>query len=252
MCIFSGTVSSVGNTRIFARGSAHGRQFLVYSMEYQAGAELAMILPLPTPPSPAEDAVRFIDLSGYPRFFDDMARAFVRPEATLGFARGLDVSALRVHDVGSFHASFVPRLDDFARLDRRFRLPDQAWEQLPQYREYAFAVFELQAGARTIHPMAFEFPRRNAAELFFPTVHVHHGAVEPRAEFDHSLYCQTSRNLAAWRTSASDVFGAHATPAVRFVKVDRARGIVDPKSAVQFQRLLGIRSNEDTIIRETS
>ena len=52
MCIFSLLVSSVANTNIFARSSVEGRQFLVYSMQYEADSELAMILPLPTPPGP--------------------------------------------------------------------------------------------------------------------------------------------------------------------------------------------------------
>ena len=38
--------------------------------------------------------------------------------------------------------------------------------------------------------MAFEFPTRDAARLFFPTVHVHDGSFHPMAHFDHSLYCQ--------------------------------------------------------------
>ncbi len=65
MCIFSGIVSSVANTRMFARSLANGNQFLVYSMQYLADSDLAMILPLPTPVSPPKDVIRFIDLSGY-------------------------------------------------------------------------------------------------------------------------------------------------------------------------------------------
>ncbi len=160
MCIFSGTVSSVANTRIFAHSSTSGRQFLVYSMQYEAGSDLAMILPLPTPPFPPEDAVRFIDLSGYPDFFDDMATGFYEPAL-----RGLGSKSaptlkgiLKVHEVGSFQASFVPHLRDFARLDSRFRLPDQTWEQMPLYHDYAFAVFKLRAGAKTSIRWRSSFP----------------------------------------------------------------------------------------------
>jgi len=101
---------------------------------------------------------------------------------------------LQVHEVGSFEASFVPTLNDFDRLDSRFRLPEQIWHQLPIYEDYAFAVFKLKPGAKQIHPMAFEFPRRNIDQMFFPTVHIHDGKVDVKAHFDHSLYCQ-----AAWR-----------------------------------------------------
>ena len=194
MCMFSARVSSVTNTNIFARNSAGGQQFLVYSMQSQADSDLAMILPLPTPPSPPEDAVRFIDLSGYPQFFNDMANGCVEmTRAQPASAAFGSQSILKVHEVGSFDASFVPSLRDFARLDRRFRLPEQVWEQLPQYSDYAFAVFKLRAGQKEIHPMAFEFPRRNPQEFFFPTVHVHEGIVEADANFDHWLYFQAPR-----------------------------------------------------------
>ena len=75
MCCFSQPVELVSDTNIFAR-SANGRQFLVYSMTYAAAADLAMVLPLPVPPNPPENAVRFINLERYPAFFDDMRDGF--------------------------------------------------------------------------------------------------------------------------------------------------------------------------------
>ena len=55
MCIFSSPVTSVADTRIFA-------------------------------PAAAENAARFIDLSGYPEFFDDMIdpQAFIQIERLFG------------------------------------------------------------------------------------------------------------------------------------------------------------------------
>lgn len=190
MCVFSPKVELVRKTRIFARRADGARQYLAYSMAYSALSELAMILPLPTPPSSPEDAMRFIDLSGYEEFFDDLERGFLQPppEPTLGLAE----RSLEVHDVGSFEASFVPTLADFTRLDERFRLGGDVWAQLPGYADYGFAVFRLKAGARSVHPMAFEFPTRAPAELFFPTVHVHDGKVHPTAQFEHILYCQSA------------------------------------------------------------
>src|SRR3954466_10544865 len=75
MCCFSQPVELVSGTNVFARG-VNGRQSLVYSMSYAAAADLAMVLPLPVPPGPPEDAVRFINLGRYPGFFDDMRRGF--------------------------------------------------------------------------------------------------------------------------------------------------------------------------------
>src|SRR5204862_298487 len=83
MSSFSGTISRVSNTRIFARATASGSQFLVYQMDYQTdnNNDLALIIPLPTPAAATADAVRFIDLSGYPEFFADIEKGFP-------FARG--------------------------------------------------------------------------------------------------------------------------------------------------------------------
>ncbi len=252
MCIFSAHVTSVAGTKIFARGAPSGRQFLVYAMQYQADSELAMILPLPTPSSAADDALRFIDLSGYAEFFDDLAKGFILPQPARleqgPIPRG--ILALTVHQVGSFEASFVPRLGDFARLDRRFRLPKKAWDQLPQYADYGFAVFKLKEGARKIHPMAFEFPRRNPGELFYPTVHIHDGLVARRARFDHVLYCQTAQRQDGWLFSSSDLPAINPTPAGRFMDVDRAQGIIDPDVFVQMKNVFGMQANQDIIVSE--
>ena len=97
-----------------------------------------------------------------------------------------------VQNVGSFEASFVPKVADFARLDARFRLRDGVWEQLPVYVDYGFAVFKLKPGQQKVHPMAFTFPRANPKQIFFPTVHVHDGEVHATADFDHMLYFQLS------------------------------------------------------------
>src|SRR5262249_51979047 len=150
MCCFSQPVELVADTNIFAR-SDNGRQFLVYSMSYAARSELAMVLPLPVPPGPSEDAVRFINLQRYPTFFDDLRRGFpprmLYPRCLGARAISLDAPKLRVHDVGDFEASFVPRIADFDRLDERFRIPPDVWARLPAYHDFGFAVFKLKASA---------------------------------------------------------------------------------------------------------
>src|SRR5260370_28269270 len=62
----------VPDTNIFAREGKDGRHYLVYSMKVASDEPLAMILPIPTPKSAAEDAVTFINLEKYPNFFDEM------------------------------------------------------------------------------------------------------------------------------------------------------------------------------------
>src|SRR6185503_13874226 len=69
VCCFSGDVRAVSATKIFARGADEGRQILVYQATLTANAELAMILPLPTPADAPEGALRFVSLLGYETFF---------------------------------------------------------------------------------------------------------------------------------------------------------------------------------------
>jgi len=247
MCCFSRPVEIVSNTNIFARSSEKGRQYLVYSMTLSAKEDVAMILPLPVPANSAEDAVRFISLKEYPEFFNHLRAGFPEPKS---LGRGLkddepnEGKALRVVEVGEFEASFVPAVKDFARLDERFRLPENAWEKLPQYRDYGFAVFKLKQGAKTIHPMAFEFPRADASKLFFPTVHIHDGKVHAKAAFDHSLFCQRAgeekHDVREWRESP--------LTAAQFMKADKAAGLIDGPRHCYRKVINGEQTNEDILI----
>jgi hypothetical protein len=265
MCCFSKPVELVADTNIFAR-SDNGRQFLVYSMSYAAPGDLAMILPLPVPPGPSEDAVRFINLERYPAFFDDMRRGFppkMRYALSAGSrAMSREAPKLRVHDVGDFEASFAPRMADLDRLDERFRIPTEVWQRLPAYHDYGFAVFKLKAGARSfagalrsmfggighktrrVHPMAFTFPRRNPELFYFPTVHVHDRQIHPHAAFDHMLYCQPGaameEYLQGWERSRER--------ASEFMKVALAEGIVDPSQCCWRRELKGPLQNRDTLV----
>lgn len=248
MCCFSRPVKHVAATNIFARSSTRERQFLVYEMRIAADEDLAMILPIPVPKQSAEDVVRFVNLSDYADFFKDMATGFPVPVSrSAGGEKSLKDEAakpLAVVEVGNFEASFVPSIADFARLDERFRLPAGTWEALPAYRDYGFAVFKLKQGRKQIHPMAFEFPRRDGKRLFFPTVHVHDGKVHEKAEFDHALYLQKregeSLNLLDWRESPR--------LAASFVKVDKAAKLVDGEGHVYLKEIRGPQKNEDVLV----
>jgi hypothetical protein len=244
MCCFSRPIDLVKGTHIFARDSRDERQFLVYSMILHTKEDVAMVLPLPTPKGVKEDALKFINLEKYEDFFKDLHAGFPPPRGGNG-GRGSfgPDNTLKVVEVGSFVASFVPAVKDFDRLDEQFRLPTGTWEKLPLYKEWSFAVFKLKKGTKKIHPMAFEFPRANPKELFFPTVHIHDGQVHPTAGFDHALYCQSLKprdDLMRWRESAQ--------PAGMFVKTDRTEGIVEPKLHVYLRELRGKLKNADVIL----
>jgi hypothetical protein len=252
MCCFSKPVKSVSDTNIFARASANHREFLVYSMSLEAKQDLAMILPLPVADGSGEHAVEFIDLKGYPGFFGDLRLGFpaaLSPADSSGPTLSAGRAAqpkLEVVQVGDFEASFVPTVNDFSRLDERFRLPADTWSQLPGYQSYGFAVFKLKSGAMRVHPMAFCFPRRDPHQLFFPTVHIHDGKVHPRARFDHILYCQPDGidypNFGGqWEESTTSAKG--------FMKVADTRGIIQPDQHCYKRELRGQLANKDTVLQ---
>lgn len=237
-----------------------GRQVLVYQMAVELDAELAMILPIPVPEKAPDDALRFIDLSAQPGFFRELENGFPKHEVYarsrlfLAAAAKPERPKLKVHGVGAFEASFVPTTDDFDRLDERFRLPKETWDALPQYADFGFAVFKLRKKAgffsrlfgkkQTFHPMAFEFPRRDANEIFFPTVHVHDGVVHDTAEFDHTLYLQPDAAIESrvdWERSEK--------PARAFVhRPEGSEPIVDDEAHVFRAMIDGQHKNRDAIV----
>lgn len=249
MCCFSQPVRSVSSTRIFARPLGETLQVLAYSMSYEAENALAMVLPLPVAKRTGEKDVHFINLKGYPNFFEDLEKGFPKPVAassTLGLEDGsMGSRSLIVQSIGDFEASFVPTVEDFSRLDRRFRIPTKTWQQLPTHQASGFAVFRLKPGAKTVHPMAFAFPRANPKELFFPTVHIHDGEVHAVAEFDHVLYCQPGAeaplDVRGWRES-----DRHAGS---FVDTLRSKELVEPRFHCYRKEMTGNLLNKDTVLQ---
>lgn len=242
MCCFS-KEAHVSATNIFARPAKDSGQYLVYSMTLKAAEELAMILPIPTPKASKEDAVTFINLEKYPTFFVEMNSGFPVPLPPRGVKsdappKALAEPKLKVVEVGSFVASFVPTVKDFARVDEQFKLPEGVWDKLPQYKEYGFAVFKLKKGNQKVHPMAFEFPRADKSKLFLPTVHIHDGKVHATARFDHSLYCQGADTGMKWTESPQ--------PADMFMPgLKEAKEVVDPKGHVYRLQMVGNFKNAD-------
>lgn len=267
MCCFSRPIPYVAATRIFARMVGE-RQRLAYAMSFAAAEELAMVLPLPVVVGAGDDAVRFVDLSGYRTFFTDLERGFplLLPAAAKGgspFRGGIPAQPrLKVHDVGDFEASFVPRPADFARLDPRFRLPARVLTDLTSYGDWGFAVVQLRRSMRgfwgwlrrtkhTMQPLALEFPTRDPERLFFPTLHVHDGEVHGEAAFDHTLYWQHPPGVTPPPDREPLMMGAPMNvsgPAGRFMKLDLAQDLVDGELPCRRRVLLGHLPNQDTWI----
>jgi hypothetical protein len=211
-----------------------------------------MILPLPVQQSKGESALSFVNLEGYPDLFDDLDRGFpvplTRGGTDLTFAAAGFQLPLKVHSVGAFEASFVPHLRDFSRLDPRFCLPDRVWNKLPSYADYGFAVFRLAPGTnKAIHPMAFRFYTRFPDRTFFPTVHVHDGAVHEHALFDHSLYYQIMSERSAFGDERASFDVASA-----FVHEAKAKALVTMNKRVYLKKLSGRLPNRDFFVIESA
>jgi hypothetical protein len=261
MCCFSKPVESVANTRIFARLTKKDSQYLVYQMKYVSEEFNAMILPLPIALPSREDSVRFIPLDKYPKFFSDLDRGFpalpprfLKKGGMGGGAFEPPPNNLVVHEVGDFVASFVPTMDDFHRLDPQFVISRESWSQIPAYKDYGFAVFQLKELAAEPHPMAFEFETRTPEILFFPTVHIHDGEVHEQEKFDHMLYLQHSAFDKASRAYLGPHESQKLTGFVRsnlnaemFCNVVEAKGILDAKWLVHRVKKKGMLNNVDFV-----
>ena len=250
MCCFSGKITLVRATKIFARALPDKRQALVYSMHLDTPEDVAMILPIPVAEGTGEDAVKFHAFDGYPQFFTHLDSLFPRIRVRQSGAPALGAFGasppppLKVVEVGAFNASFVPTVNDFGRLDPQFRLPDAVWQKVGNYAKYGFAVFKLRKGNSKVHPMAFDFPTALEGRLFFPTVHIHDGEAHPRADFDHILYAQAARDGAldmhAWQESEA--------LAARDVSMAKSKGLVAGTAHVYKRTMFGELKNADVIV----
>ena len=238
MCIFSGPVYDVSDTKIYC-SIKEDKQTLVYSMDAGFHTPVAMILPIPAN-SKKEDAVEFVNLKDHANFFKELDEPFVIHSRGMAKSFGCaSPSTLKVHEVGDYIASFVPHRLFFNRLDESFRLNENVWDAMPQYKNFGFVVFQLSKNSNDInhyHPMGFKFPTK-LESLFFPTVHVHEGQIPTKEDFDHALYFQADDR---------SIYKAQKSHSVAkdFIKSE----LVDPDKHVYKVRLYGQMENKDTYI----
>jgi len=224
---------------------APGVQGLAYAMQVRLREPAAMVIPLPVARD-AQFALTFIDLKREAQLFEDIEHLFEFPMHNELGLDAMHASPLFVHRVGSFIASYVPTMHDFARVDSRFRIPSSVLEALPHYRQYGFVVFQLAGGRQAPHPMAMMFPTQTPEFLYFPTVHVHDGAFHNEAEFDHMLYYQHP----SVRT-AKDVDNDEWYVSRRLPRKDYG-GLIDTSRVILRDQLLGRLTNLDTWVPITS
>lgn len=225
---------------------AKGNQVVIYSMTLDTDEDVAMVLPIPIRKDRDEKSVEFVNLALIPKLFEKLDRAFPEPRSgSLSldpFGGSNSAKAIEVQSVGSFDASFVPTVGDFDRLDSRFRIEPAVWEGLPAYEDHGFVVFKLKAGNRKIHPMAFAYPARDTSRITFPTVHIHDGKVHAEADFDHSLYCQSSSAEVRMRWQESVALPGG------YLNLALTRGTIRGDEHVYKLSVRGIRRNEDLVV----
>jgi hypothetical protein len=233
MSAFSGSLQQVANTRIFARAQ-DGKEYLAYQFDYAADGPIALILPLPTPPDTTAEAVRFIDLSGYPEFFADMEKGFPYARDVSGANPRRRMYGEKTND---YQGTFYPTLESLSSLEEDFRIPDETWKQLVEYNDFGFAVVKISPEVHPFYPLALEFPMRTPNLLYFPTLHIRSGEAPEEASFDHDLFCQAR---AGWLRTY-DVAGS-------FMDVDRAQGVVDAGERVSRMTVQGMHPNSDILV----
>jgi len=210
-----------------------------------------MILPIPVAAESGRDDVQFVALDDYPQFFGDLEAHFneIKSNVKLLGQTGTRAS-LKVHHVGAFEASFVPDMDQWDRLDRRFTIPREIWRQLPAYETFGFVVFKLQPGKHVnVHPMAFSFPTQDPNTVFFPTVHIHDGTIHETADFDHVLYTQNEPSRPISRESQPNFWLPSGASASRYLRTERTRGLVDPNAPCFQSAVVGSWKNSDVLVR---
>lgn len=247
MCIFTGRVKTVSKTRIFVGDIEDNKQCCVYSMSAEINSPLAMVLPVPVAKK-SLDAIEFVNLEEYSKFFDDLENCFEKPRTrgiAKGFSGGVAGGYLVVHDVGKYVASFVPMASLFGRLDPVFRLPEGVISALKGYADFGYAVFQLKDQAGKIsdfHPMAFKYTPKNQNELFFPTVHVHDGShYLEKEDYDHTLYAQPETFIDRTHWIVSDYLPSEK------VNIEKAKGLINPSRKVLKTGVNGNKPNMDYI-----
>jgi hypothetical protein len=247
MCCFTGHVSDVSATNIFARVSGD-REYVVYEMTFTSDEQTAMILPIPIASGALKARWKFVALDDYADFFRDLEGHFQKVWSAAKLLGGSAPQvALKVQLVGAFEASFVPSVDDFDRLDPRFRISREVWQQCPAYSSFGFVVFKLQPGRHVnVHPMAFSFRARDPATIFYPTLHVHDGTFHETASFDHILYTQNEPARAIlWPGTFWMPSGEVAS---RYLKVRRTHGLVSANAPCFQMSVVGTWPNSDIVI----
>lgn len=183
MCMISGELTEVKNTKIFVAplgGQDKGKQITVYANDVALSPNEkngAMILPFPSIESPA----RIVDLSNFVDMFDKLhdvcfpAQEFPFNNSSSSKSSYSPQNLLEVFDVGSYSVSIAENIHDLKRIDHSKLIvaSDLLEFMSKKYSEkFGFVICMLKPEA-SYHPFGYvhDMPEKN--KLFIPTMHYH-------------------------------------------------------------------------------
>jgi len=206
MCIFSGKVDKVSDTKILVYETSDGKQVTFYENSVEPNKKVnsnAMILPCPYNGS---DEIKLYNLEQYSNFFNDCSECFPKVLSAdedggdLSFNRGASRS-LEIVEVGGYKVSIAKNLDDVLKVDKSvFILPDNIAKILSKHYSKGFAFIICVFASKKIksHPIAYEHSMLKNSELFVPTKHAHGGekeAEQAKANFGHVIYSVNTKDI---------------------------------------------------------
>lgn len=191
MCIVSGDIDDISNTKIFCGKVSPDTQITVYSNQIkttQKALPSAMILPVP------KKVTKVVDMSKNPNFFDELNKAcqpLTRGRGTLGIST--NSYSLPVERCGSYRYTIVPNISSFKELRNDiFDIDLKCIDYMTRFysNEFEFIVCILDQNAE-YSPFAYTHPCIDT--LFVPTRHYHththtHSHNLPGVDWDHSIY----------------------------------------------------------------
>jgi hypothetical protein len=191
MCCFSGPVTSVSGTKIFATmrvllaTDGERAQILAYEASVTTEASNAMVLPVPVREDVGAAGIALLDMSSVPDFFVVLFRLVEAGTPRLPtFSAPFPQPQLKVHRVGAYDVSIVPTIEDFGRLSSLFRLelsgspvgvgvslgqPQGLLQVFRQrYPGHSFVVCQLAPGKVDLHPFGVMFLPRYRGPSVLP------------------------------------------------------------------------------------
>jgi len=194
--MFTSFVRQIGPTKFFAR-RVEDKQFLACEFNYASDGITGLVIPVPVANAGRDRSVRIIDLSTYRNFFDHLSRVFPREDPlTMKMLKVKTQPILQyVNHIGPI--TYWPTLAEFnEKVDPRFRLAQEFWNQLSYYQDWGFVSVVLPDTADTFNrtfPFAFEFRTRLTDGMFIPTLELTNCHLSPATVFHHELYYQGKR-----------------------------------------------------------